>query len=452
MRVLGKVDVGIKVRLIALLLCALFLSCGGDDSQGLSADITLGVRKVRSVEVWLRLVVALQGGPAAIRVERGDGKNVARWNLRGSSVDTILADETVRPDREYSYVAYVELPNGAQIDSSNRLSVQTRDTTRSTFRFAQYSIGSLGSYLVGASIVNDTCIWVCGNIYAESTSDSNLSELFGSARWDGTTWHLIPVKYRGVAGSTQYNGPLNAVAAVAPDNVFGVTDVSLLHWDGVSWTERAFFPTSASFSNRIRTLVVASDHLIFCGASNGVIYQVEDSVWSVLSNASNLDCVDMYSRLDPSSGNTQILGIRGQPLVDYSKEVITLSKGHLETLADSGIVYPPTSVWFDPGEAYYVVGWYIYNKESVVGVEPWVSDMHFFLPWAGPLAIRGNAWNDFVIGCANGEVYHYNGAVTTTYPDAYARGGLYRRVAMQGSLVVAVGELSGKALATMGWR
>ena len=109
--------------------------------------------------------------------------------------DTIIIDTPLLPLHFYRYKA-LRFKDSLKTDSSKLLSLRTMDTTSHNFVWEVDSLGDgQGSILRDVSILNDTSVWVTGDLHIKDSTGHFEIEPYNAAFWDGKKWHLQRIYY-----------------------------------------------------------------------------------------------------------------------------------------------------------------------------------------------------------------------------------------------------------------
>lgn len=330
------------------------------------------------------------------------------------------------------------------------------DTTSHNFAWTQYTFGGSGgsSYFTDVAIVNDSLIYAVGGVYADSTEQP-----YSIAIWDGKKWYLRKLYYyNSESHTTLLLNSIQGILALSSTDVW-LAPGSIFHWDGKdSLTELSFNRLSLSNSNAtIGKLWGSSSSSIFGVGNAGTIVYYNGSVWTMFASGTSLDIHDIWGATNPSTGKEEILAVGGEPAVSFNRAIVEITGTTVTKLSDAPIAYDLFAIWFVPEKHYYVVGDGIYEK-NMLSDSGWTDSVQQITTYY-TTCVRGNGINDVFIAGAFGEFLHWNGASWKSLRNQTAiPNGSYGKIAVQGNLVVTVGEslapgdLDTKALITMGRR
>jgi hypothetical protein len=317
------------------------------------------------------------------------------------------------------------------------------DTTSNNFSFQTYTFGgNAGSCMFNdVAIISPTDIWAVGAVYLDSADGDPDPFPYNAAHWDGQNWNLQKVPY--IYQSQPFYHPIQAVFALSSNDIwFGGN--GLEHWDGDQFSNvDAVYPFWSG--NLMQRIWASSDNNIYIVGSGGIAVHYTTGSWSKIESGTSLQFNDIYS-----SGN-QILAVCLQ--FDPPGGEIFSIQGNTATPISSSPVsdHQFYGVWFVPNQQYYIVGDGIYQKNLLLD-STWRNNPTAFTNDATK-EIRGNGVNDVFIVGSFGEFLHWNGVAWRSFINeaGLAYGG-YASVAVQGDLVVAVGENSPQAVITMARR
>ena len=124
----------------------------------------------------------------------------------------------------------------------------------------------------------------------------------------------------------------------------------------------------------------------------------------------------------------------------------------MTSIADTGLSWGISGVWFTMSGPYYVVGAGV-GRKSILDTTSWKVSGPQEITTYFSNAIRGNNQNDIVVAGAFGEIVHYNGSSWKSFltQTAMANGTFYS-VAFKGSIIVSVGQVGNRAVVAKGKR
>ena len=174
------------------------------------------------------------------------------------------------------------------------------------------TVGTRSSYLSDVAIINENDIWAVGEIHTPETdredSLGNWVQPYNAVHWNGQEWELqrIPAV---TAFGTISRGPMNAVFAFSPDDVWIFSDAgSFAHWNGSNWKSEYVSERNGGIRKMWGT---SSDNIYFVG-NNGNITHYDGSRWQSLESGTTVDIQDIWGALNPQTGEYEILAIASE--------------------------------------------------------------------------------------------------------------------------------------------
>lgn len=308
-----------------------------------------------------------------------------------------------------------------------------QDTTSHAFTWQTYVLGDGGaSTLYGAAIINDTLIYVVGDI--EKMDSTGQFEMYNLATWNGQNWKLRKVPY--IYQGQPFYGQIPWIYALnAKDIWFG----NSVHWDGQHFSNVDIGISIFSGIGSNKMWASSAGQFYVVGKQGTIAYSPDHgNSWQKLSSGTTTDIHDVWgiegvvycavsNTFDPNA-EKKILKITNEDKVD-SLKWLGRSVG---------------SVWTPDGKHLYTAGDGVFEndgsgwKEMVTGASIFTS------------SIRGNDNNDLVVVGGFGFIAHWNGKDFKIYPP---NGDIiYKALAMKGNTVVAVGTTGEDAVVTIGKR
>lgn len=319
------------------------------------------------------------------------------------------------------------------------------DTTSNNFTWQTFTFGNgnAGSCMLNdIAIINDSLAYAVGAIYTnDSTTGQPDPQPYNLATWDGKVWKLqkLPYNYQ---GQLLYH-PIQCVFALNANDIWFAGN-GVEHWDGHKFSNIDEV-NSVYGPYLLQKIWASSDNDIYMVGDGGTIVHYSGGSWTKIESGTNLQFLDIYG----SGGQVLTVCSQNYPL---GEGIFNIS-GNTATQVSSNPLgqYELFSVWFVPGQHYYVVGSGIYEKNSLSD-SSWRNSPTEFTHY-GSSEVRGSGLNDvFVVG-AFGEFLHWNGASWKSFiAETGLASGSYGSVAVKGNLVVAVGYNSPQAVITMGRR
>ena len=264
-----KIITAITVLIIILLLAISCKECPTEPDY----DIYLSVEEVLCNQVTFIVTLPDSGKIDRFALDRNDS-TVATYTC--SDDDTLIIDHNLTPDTDYRYCARF-LKDGKTKAESEQITVHTISPTSHDFIWEVDTLGEYGSFLKDTWIVNDTCIWVVGNIETDSGT-------FNAARWNGTDWHCFRIVT---------SGPLYCIFYLNEDDVWVTSFSYPKHWDGNNWTQYHLHNLGVDASAGYGIWGVSSSNMHFVG-NKGSIVHYDGSTFTKMESGSDAPIVDIW--------------------------------------------------------------------------------------------------------------------------------------------------------------
>ncbi len=336
------------------------------------------------------------------------------------------------------------------------------DTTSHDFAFEIDTLGAdafgYPSHLKDVAIVDESNVWVVGQIFLKDDSGRADPILYNAAHWDGNRWQIMRALFP-ICGTTAF-APFAAetVFAFGANEVWVCSGGPIARWMGRSFATTMCVPTDIRQGSIIK-LWGTSPKSVYAVGYIGTIIHYNGSTWQKVESGTDIDLVDIWGTgdddiwiagLDLATGQRSVLlhydgvsmrkayeyvppypGLKPDRLTGIVNSVWTSSKEHLWVSDGSTVFFCPANT---NGEG--MLSW---NRTYIIG----------FLE-----RIRGSASNNiFVVGYFN-TIAHFNGA-TWRYYDTLSDFQVHSRLqslAVSERSVFAVGNLPGRAMVLRGTR
>lgn len=189
---------------------------------------------------WVELRVTLpDSGKAKFFSVRSLDSNIDITPVAGViGSDTVLHIGGLQPETDYSFRAYY-LKHQKVVDSSDVVSIHTRETTSSNFRWEIDRIGVHPTCLNDVQIISENDVWVVGDIRLEDTytyDSAGVWQLpYSAVHWDGEEWKLVRF-----IGEPLYAIPPTGIHYFSDSSIWFTTG-RIFHYDGdttkLMWTQ-----------------------------------------------------------------------------------------------------------------------------------------------------------------------------------------------------------------------
>ncbi len=325
------------------------------------------------------------------------------------------------------------------------------DTTSHNWAWTLSAIADMGT-LKGVWVFDDTTIYVVGDMYLhDSESAPNEPIEYTLAKWNGNVW-----TYYNLDSSIGYISPALGLFGFSK-NDYWYMDGAPAHWIGP--------PTNRWIGYNLNSLNLprgggdimngwgASSTDMYFALGDYVILHFDGYNFQQINTGTNLVLRGIWGGLNPKTGKDEVICVASNEGIAPLGNAIfsvngTSSVTQLVTkpMNDSASFFYAASIWFSPGNKYYVGGSQLWWKTNIYDTTAWNGIPLTF----GVLAICGPDTNDLLFVGGQGGVEHYNGSTFQNYPSLTV--GNYYSVSMNGNTACAVGEEGNGPIVLMGKR
>lgn len=262
----------IAVLIILLLFAVSCKECPTEPDY----DIYLSVEEALCNQVTFIVTLPDSGKIDRFALDRNDS-TVAIYTC--SDDDTLIIDHNLTPDTDYRYCVRF-LKDGKTKAESEQITVHTILPTSHDFTWEVDTLGHYGSFLKDAWIVNDTCIWVVGNIETDSGR-------FNAAIWNGRTWSSKLIDSEGVI--------CYGIHYFSEDDIW-VTSGLPMHWDGNEWILYHLWHMGVlnDSDGGVECIWASSPHNIFFVGRKGSIVYYNGSRFTKMESGTDAPIVDIW--------------------------------------------------------------------------------------------------------------------------------------------------------------
>ena len=435
--------------LIAVMVATANFSCRNNGTEPPTSDFQLIAEDVGVTEVWLRVKATERLEPRTLTLSR-DGQTIL--TIESPPFDTLVLSDRLSPKHSYNYRATLTGKNFLLIYTA-QLTVTTMDTTSHDFTWEIHTLGDgASSVLNDVAIINDTLAYFVGEINVQDSLGWQ-NPPYNLAKWNGQRWEFMTLKYNcrlyhSTCGpETLLYSPAGAIFAFGANDVW-ISAGSVHHFDGVQWTEEAGIQGAGGAYSIWGS---ASNDLWFVGYGGFIAHRTA-TTWLKIESTTTLPIQDIWGA-PRNTDKVEILAVAGDPYSSHDRKILSISGTEVLAQSDSGISLALSGIWFAPGNTYWTVGdGMYYKKSSPDGMSRWAGGPNIFTT-RYTFAVRGNDINDVVAVGGQGEIIHFNGMTWKSYYDVTKLGyGNYYSVAIKGSIIVAVGQESPRAVVAIGKR
>ncbi|MHB1688200.1 MAG: WD40/YVTN/BNR-like repeat-containing protein [Ignavibacteriaceae bacterium] len=418
------------VSLFNMVLFLLFVSfsCKSPIAPPISkGNIALSLSDVSCTEAWLNVKVQSVSLPVMLTIKSGD-QVLYTTNLSNS--DSLIYIDSLLPNKNYALQGfYTTNPaNGAGNvqQTTNKLTIQTMDTTSHNFTWTEYKFGSNAgsSNFNDVAIVSDTDIWAVGDININDT-------IYNAVHWDGNEWNLkrIPYYYQ----SSPTYSTIEWLFALSGNNIWFGNSV---HLDGQDFYN-VDIATSVFFGIGTNEMFINSMNELFVVGNQGTIAYSSDNgtSWSKAISGTTIDLRDIWGSADGKT--VWACGYSN----DYSQSCILKYDGSTwSTLWEKQSSQTPpygflvSTLWANSKYLYAGAADGIY-RTALIGNS--FTRKVLSLP-SGPHRIRGSAENNIAVACDDESIWYFNGASWFKETQSALLKPLYS-IAVSANTIVAVG-------------
>lgn len=362
--------------------------------------------------------------------------------LRLTKPDTILSLTGLTPST--TYIWKVTGKKNTRLFSSNPLPTRTMDTTSHDFTWQVDTIGAPGSILWDVAIVNDTCVWVVGDIlkYPYDSSDR-----YNAAMWNGKTWTKVRI-----------NTPIHPSGTLSPTIIYTILYVDGQLWIttddggyavsdnyGKTWKPNRF-PVESARGFLKRAWASSKSNIYWVGTNGSITHYDGKNFWLVESGTTmdltDIDGTSNGSEIWVTGWTTTFPG--GSVLLKIFENKVTTLWNYSDRNPDDPRQTILTNVWRNPiDQNWWVVGGngqlFIHNR--VLFSDLWIPGSYL------TFSITGQSPASVFFAGEYGEIVHYNGSTWHVYHHLIKPGRRIYSIRSTGSLVAGVGyDSSGKCL------
>jgi hypothetical protein len=400
----GRFHMKIFYKLLPIAL-ALFLtisfSCNTTEPTPPSnGTLSISLTDVSCTEAWVNLKANGVAFPVTVNFI-ADGSTVAQLNNLSSSDTTVYIDSLL-PNKTYNIQAVIQSTNQYQATNSNKLAVQTLDTTSSNFIWQIYTFGASNagsSSLNDVAIINDNDIWAVGSIYMDDSTGQVDPTPYCMVHWDGSSWKLLRLKYFPPGSIGDSIGVISTAIFANSGNDIWMTGGAVFHYDGIKWDP--FYGTNgAEGANKIWG--DDNGNVWFVGG-NGLIVYYNGNTWQKIVSGTTTALNDIWGYYDQADNNLSVMTVASNVPYQGDYRLLAIS----DNTAKDTLNWPYTNwlkgVWFQGKYSpVYVCGSGV--KEYQQGQWNQLNLPNYFTE-----SIRGSAVNDVIAVGDYGFLTHFNG-------------------------------------------
>jgi hypothetical protein len=434
------------VFIMLILVITFLLSCNTTEPtppQGEKGNIVLSLADTSCTEAWVNLKTQNIPISAQINLLLNDS---ALTSISLASSDMVIYIDSLLPNKSYQLQA--QYKDNSSTVSSNKVAIQTIDTTNHNFSWQYFTFGdpSAGSSaLYDVFILNDTFIYAVGDIYKLDSLGQPDPNPYNFVRWNGSTWEIKQIPY--IYNGHKSYGPIYSVFAFSPNDYWLGTN---FHWNGEEYTQPDITAINGWTAKKMWGV---SSHNLYAVGYNGNIAYYPNDQWSIIESGTNLNINDIWGFHNNNTNENDILVVGGNILTGNERIILQITNDNQVNQINPGGIesYPLAGVWFINKWKKYVVGPGLYTQnygENTWKKIPSSTDYYVY-------SIRGNGLNDIMVCGGVGYVGHFNGSGWINYIGNGLQeiNGNYYSVSIRGNVLCVVGaSADGYAIALIGTR
>jgi hypothetical protein len=387
--------------IISALFLTIFYSCNTTEPPPPNnGTLSISLTDVSCTEAWIELKTNGVAFPVNVNF-LADGNTVTQRNNLNSSGTTIYIDSLI-PNKTYNIQAVIQSTNQYQAITSNKLAIQTLDTTSSNFTWQTYTFGASNagsSTLYDIAIINENDIWAVGEIYMDDSIGNPDPLRYNSAYWDGNGWTVFRVPYM-YQGQPYYN-PIQTVFGFGANDIWFAGN-GVLHWDGRQYVPIPL-PSNVWGQDQINKIWGSSDNDLYIVGNTGNIAHYNGSSWQKIESGTTTILNDIWGYLDQANNNLSVMTVASNVLHQGDYKLLAIS----DNTAKDTLNWPYTNwlkgIWFQGKYSpVYICGSGI--KEYKQGEWNQLNLPNYFTE-----SIRGSAVNDVIAVGDYGFITHFNG-------------------------------------------
>jgi hypothetical protein len=394
-----------------------------------NGSLSISLTDVSCTEMWVNLKANGVTFPISVSFLT-DGSTIAQLNNLNSSDTTIYIDSLL-PNKSYQMQAQFAKDN--LTTSSNKLAVQTLDTTSNNFTWQTFTFGDPNGgscSLNDVAVIDANDIWAVGEIFMDDSTGQPDPLQYNAIHWNGNNWTVIRIPYY-YQGQPYYN-PIQTVFAFSSNDIWFAGN-GVLHWDGNQYNPVPL-PSNVWGQDQINKIWGSSDNDLYIIGNSGSIAHYNGTTWQKIESGTTTDINDICGVND----SLVLAAVSSRYHIgDYKLLSVT------PNTAKDYIGWPYTrlyGVWFQNERNIYITGSgaFVYKNGSLATIN---LPTNSFLTRA-----KGSGLNDiYIAGCCN-TLVHFNGYNWQLINGVY---GNYEGMDVKGNLATAVGWTGSQAIIVM---
>jgi hypothetical protein len=413
----------------------LFISCTKDAPVQPPArqSIFLEESYATAKEIGVRITITNKDANTSFILKR-NGIEVQTGRIFGN--DSVLTDKKLLSGTNYVYQALKKVENKT-VDSTPVLNIRTLDTTDHNYTWTSYNIGRGGSRINDVTVINDSDIWVVGDIYGNQPED-----YCNSAHWNGREWQLNRIEY-----AYKSIEELTTVCAISSDDIWAGSSI-LYHYNGNIW--KGITDGWKIKSSVYKIWGSSPNDVFFVGGQGGIVHW-NGKNFITMESGTLLPLYDVYGS---SPTDIYACGFRSpstEGILMHSDgknwETVIRCNQNIDqsTLFTTYLLGQFNAVWIDENGDLLTLCQYLYKYHK--GKWNFVEDLpenSWKATWTTRdwlIAIRGTASNNYFLAGSCGSLLHWNGSTFKQVGIPYSQTSeiFFFNMDMKGNTVCAVG-------------
>ncbi len=397
---------------------------------GNGGALALAVEDVSCTEAWIKLGASGTELPASVKLYAND---TLKQTLELTTLDTLIYDEGLLPNRAYAYRAELIKPQKPTVKSQT-VTARTLDTTSHDFTWETFTFGGANgsSYLRDVAIINENDIWAVGEIHTSWTDqwDSNgvWVQPYNAVHWNGQEWELKRIYFPTVCGQQHLTSyPASAIFEFNDGQIWiSSSGDKIAVIENNEQINRFCLPSSVSMS--INAIWGASSSDLYIVGNEGKIAHYDGSGWEKIESGTESDLTDVYGVGENifAVSEKEILQINSNEVINR----ISIPEG---TVGEK----KAKSVWLNTINKIYFADYSVYVKNG----SNWSLEN---LPAVNRECIRGKGLNEILTVREDGVVEYFNGVGWYSYEFNYNN--WFWSVSIKENTYAIAGLISGEGL------
>lgn len=358
--------------LLFLLILLAVPACKQPTAPDPKPEFSFTIEDASCTEAWLNVKTANFGSGFSFALNRNDS---TIWRFAALPPDTIIVDEGLLPNKEYTYELLAISSKIAPV-STGKKKVTTMDTTSHNFTWQTWEFGAYSSVLYDVAIIDENDIWAVGQLNIWDP-DQNEIVKYNAVHWDGVEWELKRILFPTVCGSTDRTAfPSRSIIYLQNGIIWAGSsgDKIAVMKDNIQ-VNQFCLPTSLQMG--INKMWGTSDKDIYAVGNSGNIAHYDGVSWKKIESGTTVDFTDIKGKLNHRTGKIEIFLVgQTQPNTIYNRgQLYKLEGKQLTVVNTEGFSLLYYDFDFEPERLYMVAGsgvWrskYLtreWNRESII--------------------------------------------------------------------------------------